>query len=378
MTHATDVLIIGGGVIGTSITYSLRKVGIDVALLERDEVGSQASGAAAGLLAPLGPLSGPGPLADLLLGSFALFPTLVPELEETSGIQLGYERVGALRTVRNPKRIAALKKRMHAWEPLGLRLYWLTGDEARQQEPLLGPEVCAAVYAPEESQINAPQVVQAFARAASKIGARIYSHTEAINLSSNGHKITGVCTAQGETIPCNRLVLAPGAWAGCYEQWLTFSIPVSPLRGQLLSLQAPIRPLKHLIFGGAMYIAPRGDSLIIGATREAAGFNIQVTEEGTAHLYHTAIQFLPTLQQSQKKTAWAGLRPCTPDKGPILGTVPTWENVILATGHNSVGIMLSPLTGKAIAELIATGQTPEVIRPFSPARFQGLLGNDKS
>lgn len=370
MNHATDVLIIGGGVIGTSIAYHLRKSGVDVSILEREEIGSQASSAAAGLLAPLGPLPGPGPLADLLLSSFAMFPSLVPELEEASGLRLEYERPGALRAVRNPKRIANLKKRMKAWEPLGLQMYWLTGEEARQREPLLGPDVCAAIYAPEESQIKAPQVVKAFAKAASKLGARIYSHTEAINLHRTGDKITSVCTVQGETIACNRLILAPGAWAGWYEKWLNISIPVSPVKGQIISLEAPTQPLKHIIFGDAAYIAPKGDSIIVGATREDAGFNIQVTEKGTSALYETALKFLPSLQQSKRETAWAGLRPGTPDRGPILGAAPNWQNVILATGHNSVGIMLSPLTGKAIAELVTTGYAPEVILPFSLERFQ--------
>lgn len=370
MNHATDVLIIGGGVIGTSIAYHLRKRGIDVSILEREEIGSQASSAAAGLLAPLGPLPGPGPLADLLLSSFAMFPALVPELEEASGIRLEYERPGALRTVRNPKRIANLKKRMKAWEPLGLKMYWLTGDEARQREPLLGPDVCAAIYAPEESQIKAPQIVRAFAKAASNLGARIYSHSEAINLHRNGDKITSVCTVQGETIACNRLILAPGAWAAWYEKWLNLNIPVSPLRGQILALQGPTPPLKHIIFGDSAYFAPRGKSIIVGATKEEAGFDIQVTEKGTTWLYETATKFIPALHNSVKENAWAGLRPCTPDRGPILGAAPKWENVILATGHNAVGVILSPLTGKAIAELVATGQAPEVIRPFSSERFQ--------
>src|SRR5579884_2219471 len=141
MKHITDVVIVGGGVIGTAIAYYLRKLQVDTTLLERDEIGSQASSAAAGLLAPLGPLSGPGPFADLLLSSFALFPSLVPELEEASNLVLEYEHLGALRTVSNPKRIANLKKRMLSWEPLGLQMYWLTGEEARQREPHLGPEV---------------------------------------------------------------------------------------------------------------------------------------------------------------------------------------------------------------------------------------------
>ena len=166
MNKTTDVVIIGGGVIGSAIAYYLRKSNIDVTILEQGDIGGQASSAAAGLLAPLGPLSGPGPFADLVLASFALFPSLVPELEDVSGMTLGYEQTGALRTITSPKRAAHLRKRLQNWQPLGLEMNWLTGDEARQLEPALGPDIPAAIYAPEESQINASQVVKAFSQAA--------------------------------------------------------------------------------------------------------------------------------------------------------------------------------------------------------------------
>src|SRR5207302_2208065 len=131
MLSATNILIIGGGITGCAIAYYLRQAHVDVTVLDQGEMGAQASSAAAGLLAPLGSLSGPGPLADLLLASWSLFPTLVPELEEASGIHLAYERSGSLRLVRNPKNVANLRKRMQAWRPLGLEMQWLTGDEAR-------------------------------------------------------------------------------------------------------------------------------------------------------------------------------------------------------------------------------------------------------
>ncbi len=158
MKRTTDIVILGGGVIGCAIAYHLRKAGADVAVVERGEIGSQASSAAAGLLAPLGPLSGPGPFADLLLSSFAMFPTLVPELEDTSGIHLHYEQTGALRTVRNPKRIPNLQKRLESWKPLGLEMHWLSGDEARQREPLLSPEISAAIYVPENHKSRPPSL----------------------------------------------------------------------------------------------------------------------------------------------------------------------------------------------------------------------------
>src|SRR5215472_2226126 len=213
MQSTTDVVIVGGGVIGCAIAYHLRKSGIDVTVLDQGEIGAEASSAAAGLLAPLGSLSGPGPFADLLLASFALFPALVPELEDASGTNLEYEQTGALRVVRDTKQIANLRQRMKAWQPLGLEMHWLTGDEARQREPLLAPGVCAAIYGPEESQIKASHVVKAFSLAAAKRGAKLYSHREITGVQHQNARVTGVYTSQGEAIGCNHLVIAAGAWA---------------------------------------------------------------------------------------------------------------------------------------------------------------------
>lgn len=369
MEHITDVVIIGGGVIGCSIAYYLRKSGIDVTVLEQGEIGAQASSAAAGLLAPLGPLPGPGPFADLLLASFALFPSLVPELEDMSGIQLGYKQTGALRTVRNPKRVSNLQKRMEAWQPLGLEMHWLTGEEARQLEPLLTPDICAAIYAPEESQIKAPQVVKAFSKAASNLGAKIYKHKKVTGIQQEQCRVTGVQVSQAEIIACHHLIIATGAWSAQYEQWFNTVIPVSPLKGQIICFQQPSQPLRHILFGDAAYIAPGEDSMLVGATKEDAGFDTQLTKEGITWLRDTAVKLIPTLDQSTIKTSWAGLRPKTPDMRPILGNMPGWKNVILATGHNSVGIILSPITGKTTAEFVSTGDKPEIIQPFSLERF---------
>jgi glycine oxidase len=371
MQSTTDVVIVGGGVIGCAIAYYLRKSGVDVAVLDQGEIGAEASSAAAGLLAPLGSLSGPGPFADLLLASFALFPALVPELEDASSINLEYEQTGALRIVRNPKHIPNLRKRMKAWQPLGLQMHWLTGEEARQREPLLTPDVCAAIYAPEESQIKAPQVVKAFSLAAANQGATLYSHREITGIQSHNAKITGVYTSQGEQFACNHLVIATGAWAARCSEWLNVELPVSPQRGQILTLLQPSPPLRHIIFGEAAYLTPKsGNIVIVGATKEEAGFDKHLTAGGIAWLLNTAIRLAPALESSPLDQMWTGLRPRTPDNQPILGPAPGWENVTLAVGHGSVGIMLSAITGKSIAELVVQGEVPELVRPFSLARFE--------
>ncbi len=371
MQSTTDVVIVGGGVIGCAIAHHLRKSGIDVAVFDQGEIGAEASSAAAGLLAPLGSLSGPGPFADLLLASFALFPALVPELEDASGINLEYEQTGALRVVRDAKHIPNLRKRMKAWQPLGLEMHWLTGDEAREREPLLSPAICAAIYAPEESQIKASHVVKAFSLAATNRGAKLYSHREITGVQHHNARVTGVYTEQGETIACNHLVIAAGAWAARCSGWLNIELPVSPQRGQILTLRQPSPPLRYIVFGEAAYFAPKsGEPVIVGATREEVGFDKQLTAGGIAWLLNTAIRLIPALESSPIDQMLAGLRPRTPDNQPILGPAAGWENVTLAIGHGSVGILLSAITGKAIAEWVVRGEVPELVRPFSLERFK--------
>jgi len=370
MQSTVDVAIVGGGVIGCAIAYHLSKSGVDVAVFDRGEIGAEASSAATGLLAPLGPLSGPGPFADLLLSSFALFPTLVPELEEASGIHLEYEQTGALRIVRNTKHISNLRKRMNVWQPLGLQMHWLTGDEARQLESLLSPDVCAAIYVPEESQINASSLVKSFSLAAINQGANFYSHSKISDIEQHKAKVTGVYTSLGDRIACNHLVLANGAWASGCSDWLHFPIPINPQRGQALMLLQPPAPLRHIIFGEAAYLAPRKKhKIIVGATKEDAGFDTNPTPGGLSWLLNAATRLSPALEGCSLDHLWAGLRPRTPDNQPILGLAPGWENVTLAVGHGSVGLMLSTITGQTIAELILTGQVPQMLLPFALTRF---------
>jgi glycine oxidase len=369
-TNTTDVVIIGGGVIGCSIAYYLRRSGVDVTVLDSGEIGAQASGAAAGLLAPLGPLPGPGALADLVLASWKMFPALVQELEAASDLSLEYEQTGALRIVRGAKNISNLSKRLRAWQPLGLEMHWLDATAIHQREPILAADVCAAVYAPQEAQLRATRVVQAFARAAARQGAVLCGQCEILGLRRQGKRVTGVYTAQGETLACNRLVVASGAWAADCGIWMDLPLPVNPQRGQILALRQPPAPLHHLVFGEAIYLAPKKDStIIVGATREEVGFDKHITAGGIAWLLSTAIRLAPALDGCVIDRIWAGIRPKTPDNQPVLGPAPGWENVTLAVGHGSVGVMLSPITGRSIAELLVTGEVSKLIKAFSLERF---------
>ncbi|BCL83994.1 FAD-dependent oxidoreductase [Ktedonobacteria bacterium brp13] len=256
-------------------------------------------------------------------------------------------------------------------------MQWLNGDEARQIEPVLSPEVCAAIYAPEEAQIKAPQTVKAFSQAATKLGAKIYSYKEVVGIQQDKDKVTGINTAEGDTFTCNHLILTTGAWTGLYKDWFDITLPVNPIRGQILSLKQPDSSLQHIVFGGSVYLAPRNGTIIVGATKEDVGFDVKVTDKGISWLNHAAMKIVPTLKESQVERAWAGHRPKTPDKHPILGVAPDWKNVTLAVGHNSVGIILSAITGQAIAKLVTTHEVPAVIQPFSLSRFSSDNDNNE-
>jgi glycine oxidase len=370
MRQTTDVVIVGGGVIGCAIAYYLSQAGRTVTVIERAEVAAEASSAAAGLLAPLGELSEPGAVTDLFLASWSLYPELIPDLEAASGIQTGYYCPGSLHTANTAQESATLRQQLTFWTSLGMQATWLEADEIRIREPLLGPGVEAAVYVPNEGSMLPPAMTRAYAGAARRLGVRFQEQTEITGIESTSSRVTGVQTALGETIACQHLVVATGAWSARWGQWLGFSLPVRPVRGQILSLRQPASRLQHIVFGEDIYMVPKLDNTIyVGATVEQVGFEKSVTVGGISWLLSSAIQLTPALESASIVKLWAGLRPGSPDSLPILGKAPGWDNVILATGHSATGFELSAITGKTIAELVTTGQTPEIIRTFGIERM---------
>ena len=142
------------------------------------------------------------------------------------------------------------------------------------------------------------------------------------------------------------------------------------MRGELIAFQQPSPPVHHILFDEGVfdediYLAPKPDgTLVVGATKADVGFDTSVSVEGTLHLHKIATQIMPALAHCSIQRMWAGLRPKTLDSRPLLGPIPPWENVMIASGHGGFGILLSIITGETIAELVTTGQVPEIISPF--------------
>jgi glycine oxidase len=363
-----DVVILGGGIIGCSIAYQLAKRGRQVCVLDTGQIGAQASSAAVGALAPMKLFARrDNPLLALHLKSLALFPSFLQEIEQITEHSCEYQQSGAVRFARatERERIAAWVDEWREEIPMHVK----GREEIREQEPAIDASSSLAVFIPTEAQVCASAYMRAVAMAARRTGATLSGERRIEGIISCGARVRAVRTDTG-TIPCDALLLAAGAWSGQVGKLLGLRLPVRPMAGQAIEMAQPPFPIRHLLFGEGVYIAPKSyTTLYIGATQEDMGFTPHVQATGVVRLVEKASRLVPALASLSVKRAWVGLRPTTPDHLPILGKAPGWENVTVATGHGGFGVLLSVITGITIADFVSTGSLPAILRPFLPERF---------
>jgi glycine oxidase len=255
-------------------------------------------------------------------------------------------------------------------ESQGLEIHWLDTPALRELEPAITPEVRGALFSPEEGHVRSPRLTTALAVAAGRKGAQVRQGMPVSGLLTEGKRVIGVQTPSGNVL-AGQVVLAAGPWTAMLTADLSIALPVRPVKGQLLALAAMPAPLQHVIYcTGTGYLVPKADgTIVVGATQEETGFDKRVTVRGVNWLLDGAVRLVPGLGNAEVRDLWAGLRPGSPDGSPILGAVPGWSGVTLATGHFRNGILLAPITGKLIAELLTTGKTSRDITPFSLTRF---------
>jgi glycine oxidase len=369
-----DVVVIGGGAVGCASAYFLSREGFSVALLERAELAGEASGAAAGLLAALSDEGGDrGPeFQKLCLDGFDEYQELLPELEAT-GIDLRYRRSGLLHVAMTLAEAEHLRQRYDAQKSLSPGMRFLHGDDLFREEPEISRKAVAGLLSPEEHYLDPQRLVLALAEAARRQGAEIRTEAPVRRLTGRGGRLASVSTPAGR-VEASHLVLAAGPWTAPLARRLRSYVPVVPRRGQMLAL-GPATPLNHVIWGERAYLVPRENNLtFVGATVEHVGFRKRTTVEAVRRLRRGAEALVPGLRLARMASTWAGLRPGSPDGLPMLGLLPGWSNVWVATGHFRNGILLAPITGRLIAESIAAGRPAQRLRPFDPARFVETSG----
>ncbi len=367
MKPSSDVIVVGGGIIGCAAAYDLAKAGASVTLLEAGEVAGQASGAAAGMLIPP-PWAAPGgAFRDLCRASLDLYPGLVDEVQAGTGIDVEYLAAGLLVVAQSEAAARALRQVSQWSGGLLVDLEWVESGPLRRLEPALSPTFVGAGYAPEQHHVNSGRLTLALARAAVARGARLRPGTAVRRLLTRGDRVVAVRTGDGD-IPAGHVVLAAGPWTRTLARALGVDLPVLPMRGQMLAYRAS--KVRHIIWGDDGYLVPKGGGfLFAGATVEDVGFRPRTTVRGLAGLRRMARTLVPALRRAEVASAWAGLRPGSPDGLPLLGPLPGWRNVSVAGGHFRNGVLLAPISGRLIAQLVLERRPDLPLAPFDPGRF---------
>jgi glycine oxidase len=366
-----DVLVVGGGVIGLAIAREAARAGMTVRLLDRGAPGGEASGASAGILSAQLEAHHPGPILPLAFVSRALYPSLVAALLEETGVDVDLRLDGALIVARGAAAAFELERTFAFQRGQGLPVERLDAAALRRVEPAITEAAVLGLRLPDEASLDPVALVRALVLAAGRAGADIRTPAEVAALSVSGGRVDGVMTADGTAHPAGQVVVAAGAWAGTLTGPGIARVPSEPVRGQIVAFEAP-GLIRHVLSGGTCYLVPRSDGRVLaGSTMEHAGFDRRVTAEGLAHLAAAALALVPGLAPTSFHRAWAGLRPGAPDGLPVIGPAAT-GGLLYAYGHLRNGIVLTPLTARAIVGMLRGGGAPVEgidLAPFSPLRF---------
>ncbi|MEV8093558.1 glycine oxidase ThiO [Kitasatospora sp. NPDC085879] len=372
----SDVLVVGGGIIGLGVAWRAAQRGLAVALVD-PVPGGGAAQVAAGMLAPVTELQyGEEPLLRLGMASNERYQAFAAELTEATGLDTGYRRTGTLAVALDADDREELRE-LHAFQGrLGLDSQWLTGRECRRLEPMLAPGVRGGLLVTGDHQVDGRRLARALVAACERAGVVLHRASAAELLVEDG-RAAGVRTDGGEELAGDRVVLA----AGCRSHLLPglpegVLPPVRPVKGQVLRLQVPpayrpflSRNVRAVVRGQHIYLVPRADGeLVIGATSEEQGFDTTVTAGGVYELLRDAHELVPGLTELPLVETGAGLRPGSPDNAPLIGPT-ALPGLVAATGHYRNGVLLTPVTADLVGEYLATGRVPELAAPFSPERF---------
>lgn len=375
-SRTSDVLVVGGGIIGLVTAWRAAQRGLRTAVVD-PEPGGGAAQVAAGMLAAVTELHyGEQTLLGLNLASARRYPDFAAELTKLTGHDLGYRRCGTLAVALDADDRAHLRELHTLQRQSGLESEWLSGRECRRLEPMLAPGVRGGLRVDGDHQIDPRRLTRALLAACERAGV-VFHRAWAERLRVVRDRAAGITTTDGDELDAGQVVLAAGSLSGRLEGVPEAVLPpVRPVKGQVLRLTVPSRyapflsrTVRAVVRGSQVYLVPRENGeLVIGATSEELGWDTTVTAGGVYELLRDAHELVPGITELPLTETRAGLRPGSPDNAPLLGPTDL-PGLLLATGHYRNGVLLTPVTGDAMAHVLATGELPEVARAFTPGRF---------
>ncbi|MEU7352456.1 glycine oxidase ThiO [Streptomyces albidoflavus] len=377
---ARDVVVAGGGIIGLVTAWRAAQRGLTVTVVD-PAPGGGAAQVAAGMLAAVTELHfGEERLLALNLASAERYPAFAAELAEASGQELGYRRCGTLAVALDADDRAHLRE-LHALQlRSGLESEWLSGRECRRLEPMLAPGVRGGLRVDRDHQIDPRRLASALVAACERAGV-VWCRSTAERLVVRGGRAVGVEPADGTLVEGGQTVLAAGSRSGLLAGLPDeVVVPVRPVKGQVVRLAVPEayrrgtaflgRTVRAVVRGSHVYLVPRENGeLVIGATTEELGWDTTVTAGGVYELLRDAHELVPGLTELPFTEVRAGLRPGSPDNAPLLGPT-ALPGLHLATGHHRNGVLLTPVTGDVLADVLTTGELPGYADAFTARRFE--------
>jgi glycine oxidase len=355
---SADVVIVGGGVIGLTIARALALRGVrDVCLVERGNLGTEASSAAAGMLLPQVEADAADEFFKLACQSRDLYPAFAAALREETAIDVELDTTGTLYLAFTEHDQVEIEKRYEWQTRAGLSVERLSGAEARGLEPCISEATLGALRFPKDIQVENRRLLSALTNSVTKLGVDIATQTTVDSLIIEGNRVRGVHTSRG-AINCPTVVIAAGTWTSFIKTSPQSPAPaIEPIRGQMICLEAKPQLTRHVIYGPRGYLVPRQDGrLLAGSTSEHAGFAKCVTAGGIAGILRNSLEISPAIADLPVVDTWAGLRPRAAGGLPVIGPCGEIDGLFYATGHYRNGILLAPLTGELISKAIVSSQ----------------------
>jgi glycine oxidase len=369
MTNACEVVVIGGGVVGVAAARMLAQKGLSCVVLEKDSVGSHASGFAYGGLHPFSGSDIPGALTGMARRGFELHRTLGGELPETTGVDTEYRRKSTLSLSFTGAEARAARDHLGWMRGEGANAEWLAGDAVQSVEPRVSREALGAVLNHDTAEVEPYKFVLALAQDAETLGVRILNR-RAVSFTRSGTKLTGVALDDGDVLTCDSVLIAAGPWTEELAASSDTTVGIRPLKGQILRLDAPGEPYEHSIGWAGNYVTSKPDGLVwAGTTEEDIGFDENITTEARDEVMDGLLTMVPGLADARLVKQTACLRPISGDGLPVIGALPGWEGVTVCTGAGRKGILLGPAMAEMAVELLTGSRSNAEYSAFSPDRF---------